>query len=82
MVKNPPASAGRRKGHGFDPWVGGIPWRRARRPLRYSCLENPVDRGAWQAAARGVTQSLARLQRLSARVQLLSAAGDGAALWV
>ena len=23
-------------------------------PLQYSCLENPIDRGAWQAAAHGV----------------------------
>ena len=27
-------------------------------PLHYSCLENPVDRGAWRAAVYGVTQSL------------------------
>ena len=26
-------------------------------PLQYSCLENPVDRGAWWAAVYGVTQS-------------------------
>ena len=30
-------------------------------PLQYSCLENPVDRGAWQAAGHGVTQSRTRL---------------------
>ena len=27
-------------------------------PLQYSCLENPLDRGAWQAAVRGVAKSL------------------------
>ena len=32
---------------GFDPWVGKIPWRRKGNPLQYSCLENPMDRGAW-----------------------------------
>ena len=26
-------------------------------PLKYSCLENPMDRGAWQAAVHGVTKS-------------------------
>ena len=26
-------------------------------PLQYSCLENPVDRGAWQARVHGVTKS-------------------------
>ena len=30
-------------------------------PLQYSCLENPVDRGAWQAAVHGVTKSRIRL---------------------
>ena len=31
-------------------------------PLQYSCLENPVDRGAWWAAVHRVTQSRARLK--------------------
>ena len=30
-------------------------------PLLYSCLENAMDRGAWQAAVRGVTKSQTRL---------------------
>ena len=34
-------------------------------PLHYSCLENPMDRGAWQAAVHGVAQSRTRLKRLS-----------------
>ena len=34
-------------------------------PLQYSCLENPVDRGAWWAAIYGVAQSQTRLKRLS-----------------
>ena len=34
-------------------------------PLQYSCLENPVDAGAWWAAVHGVTQSRTRLKRLS-----------------
>ena len=32
-------------------------------PLQYSCLENPVDREAWQATAHGVTKSETRLSR-------------------
>ena len=32
MVKNPPANIGIRKRREFDPWVGKIPWRRARQP--------------------------------------------------
>ena len=34
-------------------------------PLQYSCLENPMDRGAWWAAVYGVAQSQTRLKRLS-----------------
>ena len=34
-------------------------------PIRYSCLENPVDRGSWWAAVHGVAQSQTRLKRLS-----------------
>ena len=34
-------------------------------PLQYSCLENPVDRGAWWAAVHGVAQSRTRLKRVS-----------------
>ena len=30
-------------------------------PLQHACLENPMDRGAWQAAVHGVAKSLARL---------------------
>ena len=36
---------------GFDPWVGKISWRRHGNPLQYSCLENPMDRGAWRATS-------------------------------
>ena len=36
-------------------------------PLEYSCLENPMDRGAWWATVHGVVKSLTRLKRLSAR---------------
>ena len=34
-------------------------------PLQYSCLENPMDGGAWWAAVYGITQSWTRLKRLS-----------------
>ena len=34
-------------------------------PFQYSCLENPMDRGAWWAAVHGVAQSQTQLKRLS-----------------
>ena len=40
----------------FDPWVGKIPWGREY-PLQYSCLENPMGRGAWQTIVHGVKES-------------------------
>ena len=32
-----------------NPWVRRIPWRRNGSPLQYSCMENPMDTGAWRA---------------------------------
>ena len=34
-------------------------------PLQYSCLENPMDRGAWQATVYGVAQSRTQLKQRS-----------------
>ena len=41
-------------------WLG-LHWRRQWHPLQYSCLESPMDRGAWWAAVHGVTKSQTRL---------------------
>ena len=37
-------------------------------PLQYSCLENAVDRGAWQATVHRTTHSQTQLKRLNTRV--------------
>ena len=37
-------------------------------PLQYSCLENPMNRGAWWAAVHSVTKSLTGLMQLSTRI--------------
>ena len=42
----------------FDSWVGKIPWRRKCNPLQYSCLDNPLGRGAWQAAVHDLAAEL------------------------
>ena len=39
-------------------------------PLQYSCLENPMDRGAWQAAVHRVAQSQTQLKWLSTHVRV------------
>ena len=54
MVKNLPANA---EDSGSIPGSGRSPREGHGNPLQYSCLENPMDRGAWQAIADGVTKS-------------------------
>ena len=46
MVKNPPANAGDSRDLGSVPRLGRFPWGINSKPLKYSCLENPMDRGA------------------------------------
>jgi len=40
---------------GSIPALGRIPEERNGNPLQYSCLEKPIDRGAWQVTVHGVT---------------------------
>jgi len=49
MVKNPPANAGDIRNTGWIPGLGRSPGEGYSNPLQYSCLENPMDRGTWQA---------------------------------
>ena len=55
--KEPPASAGDVRGLGSVPGWGRSPGGGQGNPLQYSCLENPMDRGAWQATVHRVAQS-------------------------
>ena len=48
-----------------SPCVGTIPWRRKRQPLQYSCLENPMNRGAWQVTVHGGHKELDTTEPLS-----------------
>ena len=57
MVKNPPASAAGTRDVGSIPGSERSPGVGNGNPLQYSCLENPVDRGAWQATVHGVAES-------------------------
>ena len=57
----------------FDPWIGNVPWR-GKWTLQYSCLENPMDRGAGRLESMGS-------QRVghdwSDRVRILSQLAEG-----
>ena len=57
VVKNPPANAGDRRGTGLIPGSGRSYGEGTGNPLQYSCLENPMDRGTWQATVHEVTKS-------------------------
>ena len=57
VVKNPPANAGDLREVGLIPGSGRCPGGRHGNPLQYLCLENPMDRRAWQATARRVANS-------------------------
>ena len=49
VKKNPPTSAGDKRDAGSIPGLGRSPGGGHGNPLQYSCLENPIDRGAWWA---------------------------------
>ena len=57
VVKNPPANAGDLRDVGLILGLARSPGDRHRNPLKYSCLENPIDRGARQATVHRAAQS-------------------------
>ena len=62
VVKNPPANAG---DVGLISGSGRSPGEGNGSPLQYSCLENPMDRGACGLTVHGVTKSQTRLSNLA-----------------
>ena len=57
MVKNVPANAGDVKRRGLIPGSERSPGGGHGNPLQYSCLENPMGRGAWRAIVHRVAES-------------------------
>ena len=55
--KTLPANAGDERDLGFIPGSGRTPREGHGNPLQYSCLENSMDRGAWQATVHGLAKS-------------------------
>ena len=56
IVKNLPANAGVVRDLGSVPGLGGTPAVGNGNPIQYSCLENPMDRGVWQAVVHKVAK--------------------------
>ena len=62
MVKNPPTNAG---DAGSIPGLGRSLREGNGNPLQYSCLGNPINRGAWRATGHRVTKELDMTERLN-----------------
>ena len=62
VIKNPPTSAGDIRNLGLIPGLGRSPGGGHDNPLQYSCLENPTDRGPWQAMVHRVAKSQTQLK--------------------
>ena len=62
VAKNAPANAGDLRDMGLIPGLGRSPGGGHGNSLQFSCLENPMDRGAWRATVHRVAQSWIRLE--------------------
>ena len=65
VVKNPPANAGDTRDAASIPGSGRSRGGGHDNPLQYSCLEDPMDRGAWGATVHGIGKSQTRPKQLS-----------------
>ena len=57
MIKNPPANAGDIRDSGLIPGSGRSPGEGHGNSLQYSCLDKPMDRGAWKVMDHRVEKS-------------------------
>ena len=71
VVRSPPANAGDVRDAGLIPGSGRSPGEGHGNPLQYSCLENPMDRGAWQATVHRVAKSQTGLKQLSTHTHII-----------
>ena len=76
-VKNPPANSGDIRDASLIPGSGRSPGGGHRNPLQCSCLENPMDRGAWQATVHRVAKSWTGLKWLSTHSRVEVCEGGG-----
>ena len=67
VVKNLPADEGDAGELSSIPGSGRPPGEGNGNPLQYSCLENPMDRGAWWAKVHGVSKSQTQLSDFTQR---------------
>ena len=68
MVKNLPVNV---RDVGSIPRLGRLPGVGNGNPFQFSCLENSMDRGGWQATVHGIAKSQTRLSALSTHTILI-----------
>ena len=68
--KEPACNAGDTGDMGSIPGLGRSPGGGHGNPLQCSCLENPMDRGAWRATVHGVPKSQTQLKRHSVHIHI------------
>ena len=68
VVNNPPANAEDIRDSGLIPGLERSPGGGHGNPLKYSCLENPKDRGAWVDTVHGVTKRQAELKQFNTHI--------------
>ena len=71
MVKNPPANAGDIRDAGLIPGSGRSLGGGHGNPQQYSCLGNPMDRGAWWATVQRVAKNRTQLKQFSMQPSIL-----------
>ena len=73
-VNKPHASVGDARDTGSIPTSGRSPGGEHGNPLQYSCLENPMDRGAWPVTDQRVAKSWTQVKRLSTHTTIATGA--------
>ena len=76
MVENLPANAGDLRDVSLILGLGRSPGGGNGNPLQYSCLENPVDRGAYWATVHRLSKSRTQLKQLSMHVLVVTVTND------
>ena len=72
VVKNPPANARDIRNAGLIPGSGGSPGGGHGNLFQYLCLENSMDRGAWQATVYSIAKSQTQVKELSMHIKAFS----------
>ena len=70
MIKNPYANAGNTGNVNSSPGLGKSPGKGHGNPLQYSCLKNPMARGAWWATVHGEPEEPGGLQSMGSQRNL------------